>query len=800
MKIKPLLALWCTLTTLPVSAGPTGPIAGETLQQTAERTGYSAADIRKYFPAIEATVNTDGLATDRFKAPPQPGVHPRIFFNPEDLPDLRERIADTKAGQVAWKKLTEEQEKRLTGPEAVHAGVYQRLLSGASDLGEFEKEGYAIATLLAYEAFRCLIEDDAETGRDVAKAGAALARIADAALTQEKKKLAAKGEGEAENWQRIQFTVYHHNLGLIYDFAHGWMDEAQRQAFRDVISHATTDAWLQGGDSLPAWIGNTSNWITGFNKMVILTLAIEGEPGYAEPTYERCVASMHKWLNLGLLDRGAPFEGLGKNQVCAEHLVAMAKRGDLLIAYENMRAHVDDFHLHAMQPFGYGWTTLSDWGGSESAARYVDIETMKYAYPDDPTVDFVFRNAVGEDYGRMKDRNPSFAWKMHDNLMRVIFAQDFDGSKTWEQAKAAATADEPLTFFSFDRGQLFAQSDWSKDAVQLGFLPRAAPDGHTHGDRNDFMLSGLGRVFVKRVALGGQGFMGNIGESRFHSVVVIDGEGQNVGKTRPGRVVAYADGPVATVVTGDAADAYSASYSTDAKYPRDKRTPNDSRLEPSKKFPFMDLPWGELPDWYTGKKPDKPATLKPFNPVEKAFRTVAMVRGEHPYVLIADDIRKDGDAHRYDWLAQVESDLELLSMRVADTRDKKKLPASYKGPDEAYEADLILGDAQGRRLLVRVLQNDEAEDAPRYAQPGTLETYMQDARWHKPGKRVVISSHSVEPKFKVLLYPHRDGDALPVTLWNEAGTGVSVTWPDQTHQITFTNHKDGYTEVKVEGR
>lgn len=41
------------------------------------------------------------------------------------------------------------------------------------------------------------------------------------------------------------------------------------------------------------------------------------------------------------------------------------------------------------------------------------------------------------------------------------------------------------------------------------------------------------------------------------------------------------------------------------------------------------------------------------NPVEKAFRTAGIVRGERPYALIVNDIRKDDTARVYDWQMQL---------------------------------------------------------------------------------------------------------------------------------------------------
>jgi len=36
-----------------------------------------------------------GFAMDRFKRPPEAGIHPRVFFNPEEVPALRDKLKNT---------------------------------------------------------------------------------------------------------------------------------------------------------------------------------------------------------------------------------------------------------------------------------------------------------------------------------------------------------------------------------------------------------------------------------------------------------------------------------------------------------------------------------------------------------------------------------------------------------------------------------------------------------------------------------------------------------------------------------
>ena len=93
------LILSCPLTLAAAEHDPAPNIVGETIGQVAARTGYTVEEIVTYFPPVVLEMQEDGLARDRFEPPPEPYVHPRIFFNPEDLPDLRHRLSETASGK-----------------------------------------------------------------------------------------------------------------------------------------------------------------------------------------------------------------------------------------------------------------------------------------------------------------------------------------------------------------------------------------------------------------------------------------------------------------------------------------------------------------------------------------------------------------------------------------------------------------------------------------------------------------------------------------------------------------------------
>jgi hypothetical protein len=54
----------------------------------------------------------------------------------------------------------------------------------------------------------------------------------------------------------------------------------------------------------------------------------------------------------------------------------------------------------------------------------------------------------------------------------------------------------------------------------------------------------------------------------------------------------------------------------------------------------------------------------------------------------------------------------------------------------------------------------------------------------------------VEPNFKVLIYPHRQGDPLPETMWDGTNS-VTVSWPGQKDTITFSRQTSGKTDLTI---
>jgi hypothetical protein len=196
----------------------------------------------------------------------------------------------------------------------------------------------------------------------------------------------------------------------------------------------------------------------------------------------------------------------------------------------------------------------------------------------------------------------------------------------------------------------------------------------------------------------------------------------------------------------------------------------------------------------------------PVNPVKYAFRTAGLVRGEKSYALIIDDFKKNDDEHLYEWNMQMPMNVEIYSISKGDLVigpiiDKRKMTAP------TYSAYRDIGTPvppkDSPELLVREL-NANQPAIPTYQSNPRLETieYLRHDDSHQfsgrstgLGKRLVLPSRSVVPDYKVLLFPMKQGDPLPVTELSADQTHLTIDWNGQKDEYEFEKAPDGRTLI-----
>ncbi|VGO16248.1 hypothetical protein PDESU_04839 [Pontiella desulfatans] len=785
-------------------------------------------------------VNDKGFDPDAFGQVPAPGIHPRILFSPGDLPAIRKGVNDTDLGRKAYANL-KQRNATARQESTAFSNVYTALLVGDAArvdelLGNYREAGADDGTswhhrpnfeyILMLECFSALVDDDARKGQELAKAVTTLAQVYQQRLdamdtaflsglgipnsvNRDGNAMPANSELNSDVWRSGRRQAFGGEpwFAYMYDFAYNWMDAKQQSACRKAIN-----TYIGGrttmGSHMPHHFRNW-NWVAVGAGLLLNAVATEGEEGHDLRVYEHTKEIQTDYVTYGWSQAGSSREAIGYTQFglrwSGPAMVAMARRGHNLWNRQNWYNQLE-WYAHAVQPGGGRFISHGD--GGHDGPQILTPLMFKKAFPQDRLVDYVYRNAL-EEVNRGNDYVDGGRGYV---MLQCLYAAD---PATEEEADAARAA-LGHTFFDPERGSLIANAGFGADEVQLQFECRedAFTANHQHADRGAFTLAGAGRVW------GIEHFRGV--ESRHHNVVTIDYMGQGY-FTPPGRWLGLVDDESATFGFCDAKHAYDGYWQTTVTGFADKNQPRRHYQRWAQYVDKTDTWLAENPDvdwqahidrtpqvekYWAGFEAGDPRMWDeysrpvhvPHNPVQKAFRSAGLVRGTHSYALVVDDIRKDDAPHTFDWNMMVDPDVELVSVKTDEILlggDPARQTGSFT---YNFDRKAEPGDPQ---LYIKVLERSLPENMFNNPQIRLETIEFKDARNWPDGrsfglvKRLVVPSFSVEPKFKMLLFPHRQGDTLPEIAWNDARTQVSVEWADQKDVISFADGEDGRTRVKI---
>ncbi|MCU0750967.1 MAG: hypothetical protein MUF13_15615, partial [Akkermansiaceae bacterium] len=401
----------------------------------------------------------------------------------------------------------------------------------------------------------------------------------------------------------------------------------------------------------------------------------------------------------------------------------------------------------------------------------------------------------------------------------MLWADDMMKDEKGREVNYAEGAKLGLPTMMFDpvRGSLNARSAWNKDAVAMQFECRVDSVGasHDHSDRGNFTLFAHGRSWAK------DNFRSV--ETRHHNNVLIDGFGQGYWPG-PGRWVSHSEMGNLVFASVDAKDCYGWWWPKQIKnekqdfirfrYPRWQSYAGEAALF-QKEYEGTPIERDTRPAvaafWEGFGKTDPrlwdedswPVRL-PHNPVQRAFRSVVFHKGKHPWLLVVDDIQKDGQERLYEWLMQTGMDTEMVSMSgndiiLADATTKRNAEG---------ELEPAPGD---RQLLVRILHLEDPADPHHFTSrpscrletferkdtllPTAAEGALTGSRSFGLDKRLVLASRSVAPNFRILLFPHRHGEALPTTVWNGDRSECIIETAGERSRLKFTTNGNGLTVI-----
>jgi hypothetical protein len=766
----------------------------------------------KDFGSAKIAFNAEGVTP--VGTVPAPGVHPRIFFSPEDLPAVRKRLKEDPAAQASWKlilayshalNLTYDEKADYAQPDwangsfHVHGRTDQVMRIGGYGTNREDYFGILAAGKptetyenpknggkprpsgfffpAAIEAFRCLIDDDAVGAKKLASAIETSVKFEQERRAKEDKPV-KPGQPPHPSTPRYDAC----QLGLVYDFIYNWMTPEQKKLVHDEL--VLLSSWVDGYGTFSHAETSRSNWAT-FSYEVWDTVAIEGEPGFNDLKFLGLYRGWRDFFTYSFFNSGCAYEAEGKllfglDAVVAFDRIAPKYGLPLLSQHPLIRNHYAKFTSLSMLPTQDNRYVIFDILGSMGGGLCTpqDLVVAHYLFPNDKTIDFVYRSMVGDDFRKLP--TPGHSW---NNLITdAIFATTYHPENTPEKLGL------PLTFFCGQRAMMMTRSSWDTNATFLTMHVRGASGGHPFADRNGIMLSAQGRPWVT--------IPGKDGKSWQCSTVTFNGCEQS--STTPGRVVDFVDTPEATFMVGDSKYCWDWVWGGSDKNKQGqavtRKDVDEGNIELGQtrkpvELSFNDFAYTKVdvldytqPMKYSGNWLGPDGTLRSYykmvnNPVIKSFRTAGLVRGRHPYVLVLDDIQHDALPALYEWHLSLPGDL----IRV------EKQPAGAQPGDLFFSAKESLDDKGGLLagsplLLIRVLDQQGTPQPPHIIEGNP--------------QVLTLGTRAVSPSFKVLIHALRAGDPIPQTTPLRDGK-IEVNFPDQKDVLNVAEGSFGKTDLSI---
>jgi hypothetical protein len=566
---------------------------------------------------------------------------------------------------------------------------------------------------------------------------------------------------------------------------------------RRFITKATYGRRVYGGEAPSRWRDN--NQVTWHTTNVLAQMAIEGLPGYDPEVYQAGVETVQSFLEFGIDENGQFFESNGKtgggDQFLFLNMVAMARRGENFFGHPHLRK-VMTAEVYDISPNGGHEISGGTFSGSRISPQFIgELATI---YPGEKTADFLLTGSYPDlqlqtvDLKKFRETTAA-TWNKRQRLpgptypgfIRAFpFCRDFTPT-TRADLKLPLDRNDPV------HGVFASFSDQTQDATWINMQVRPnhyIGAGHHHADAGMFYFSGAGVDWITESPFD------NTYDGRFHNQVLIDGVSEANGTPARAKYLGATLNPAADFASADLSYAYSWQWTTQVQdWPRTwpTRTPEITKweLEPAQDIiaifqgtqRYKNRIW-----WDTYLYTNWIPTLRaPFNPVQYAYRTTGLVRGKHPYAIVADDLNKDGTTHLYQWTAMLPEPMEPLTVPGTGASVLVLVrKADFNGGHPKPGTPLLLVHVGGMasRLLPRV---EMATDGPKTRQ-GYPEAYP----------RIVIDDKATEYHERVTLVPFRLGEKLPV--FTESETSMRLTWPDEQSSVRFTQGSDHRTILNLD--
>lgn len=727
-------------------------------------------------PREEVDFEDPEFQSGRLSPVPPPGVYPRVLLTPNDLEIVREKVAlgenAPKAFQVMW-----EREKRKQSP-------FYALVTQNESLGR-ELAARLVEKMKSLEPK--LDRLDARPDRDN--------------LWAVERSIVASGDPDppTEIWALLD-----------YDYLHRWMTPEERRMAERLIARITkgriSNFMVKPDHFL---INNHKGFGMEFLRLLML---IEGLEGFDQAVYDRASQKARSMLDYYLSADGMCYESI-KGWLNMSVYVALARRHPELLKHSRLRAKIR-FFQHALRWQDGRWQIREEM----RASAFPFIWMMRYFRPQDPQLDWLY-SATFSTHEFLN--NPEVRWPDPVGItseLLLLFAEERMKGKNgqpldWTDQKLINSRRLPLTWKDDYRGYVITRNSWNKDDLTLGFTCKQDfyYGGHEGSENNRLVLWADGINWVR------DSDMLAVKATFLQNMLTIDGKGLHW-PPAPGVWLGVEESEGGVIAAGDGKNGYDFSKVMQV-HPLD--------------FPSAQLPYyapfaeGNFDLTRDHQIAFHPGTVKwndgyahtdygPWsgetrlvesykinNPVEKAWRTVYLARGEHPYVLVIDDARKDGEERLYEFNLTIPEGIDLLGNRSPEIVFQQVPPGGGR------ENDLLLGLASTLRdpktnrpqiekgdplFLIRTLWRNSPHGFP---VPSFQRMNIEPQLPFNGLGHVSIPAISDSPEFRVLLYPHREGDPLPETRWNDDRSQLTVRLGENVDVFRFGEADGGRTAFSV---
>ena len=787
----------------------------------------------------------------QFSADPGPFFHPRVLFSRADWPELNRKTTNSFEVRLAITNLLNALNNNFdkTGSQmrtnitiytnyaagsytgsyftntvfparTNNAGIMSNLIIGNNPSGRFF-DALVTACYLAWVSTDPTLPHGSVAVTNQARFNYLATLVAATAKVEMNLNATLSGVNAASYASGTNMATAY-DMALCYDLVYDWMTTQQQNDTRDylyAIGYGYNNTGGGGISRSSVWNGTLQNgdFPNLADGIVLPQLALEGEetnvtasvqaafgptqPYATGPTAwpfasPASVNNLRRLLNWntdwyvtpwGFIMNMVDYFQLGQN-ISAPAALALARRGEdqftttcyyqsSLAALYNLAPREDGkgmalFDHHDGLPFTPGPGQLN--------AAYI----VKYVYPDDPMVDYVYR---------------AFRVESKNDLAQAIFASDPTNTTL---ATVAQQKNLALTKFDPQRAVVVSRNGWGENDLNLIFENRFDQDGHLHAEGNNFSLYALGRawssppgyhctindlqatVLIQNPNLANDpATSGYIGQSPSSATITTN----NSWGPTTGQLLEVTEDPAKqwTLFAGDARLAYNWGVGTN----------NSINTGVSQ---AQNAWFGLLPNLssYTQQRLASTWSVQTtnYNAVQYALRSVLTVRGTNPYVLVLDDISKDGTPQNYRWSMPCAVSFGPSGGRFIDT-SSNSVYSSLTNLSGATATDIMLYHLIDKgtnnqtglpRLLVRdVTEASTASQPPIFVEnhPSGLGATNLTYGWdnnskvfsYVPSSRLLITRTNVaSPSFKILLFPFLSGSNVPATSWASNNTVLTI--------------------------